>query len=78
MSREEQNKISYIVSLIAEFAERLKIDESSAFCYLEKYKGLEYIMKFYDVLHTLSYENAVEDLQTVCAGNGGDINNAAL
>jgi hypothetical protein len=60
-----------MVALIAEFSERFGLRQARAFSYLYQYKGLDYILQYYDVLHTLSFREAVDDLQIICEQNGG-------
>ena len=71
MSREELNKINYFVALISEFADKHGISTQEAYVYLQRYKGLDFVKKFYDVEHTFSFENTVEDLDAYCARKGG-------
>lgn len=42
-----------------------------AFFYLRKYKGIDYLDRFYDVEHLYSVEDTVDDLVEVCKRNGG-------
>jgi len=39
--------------------------------YLNKFKGLDFIDKFYGVEHTQSIEDSVDDMTAVCKKNGG-------
>ena len=71
MSREEQNRISYYIACIGEFAEKFSVSNAFAYNYLLKYKGLAFINEFYDIEHTLSIDEAVEDMQQICYRNGG-------
>lgn len=71
MSRDETNKIKYIIALVAEFATKFSIGEKQAFNYLKRFKGMDYLSEFYDVLHTLSFEETVSSLATICNRNGG-------
>lgn len=73
MSRKEINKVRYIVACINEFAEMVDLDIQEAFRYLYNYKGIEFIKEYYDVEHTLSLEDTVEDLKLICQKNGGKI-----
>ena len=59
MSREETNKLKYTIALIAEFAEKFGIGEKQAYNYLSRFKGLAHLFSFYDVIHTLSFEEAI-------------------
>ena len=73
MRKEVVDKIEYIIALIAEFAQTHGLSTQQAYLYLKKYKGIEFIDQFYDVEHTFSFENSVEDLTAYCHRMGGDI-----
>ncbi len=68
-----RNKIDYIVTVISCFAEQYKLTNKEAYAYLRRFSGLDFLNKHYDIEHTLSIENAVEDLQLVCFNHGGKI-----
>lgn len=42
-------------------------------CYLKRFKGIEMLDKFYDVMHTLSFKDATDDLTAFCHRQGGDL-----
>jgi hypothetical protein len=67
-------QVHYYVMCVGEFAKAKSISVKDAFNYLHAYRGLEFLIECYDVEHTLSLENAVEDLTRVCRNNGGNIN----
>jgi hypothetical protein len=69
---ELKKKINYTVVCVNEFAERYKISPKDAFSYLFDYQGIEFIKENYDIEHTLSIEDAVDDLTLVCRNNGGE------
>jgi hypothetical protein len=71
MAKEEINILDYIVVCISEFASRYQIGLKEAYIYLNQYKGLEFLKEFYDVEHTLSFDDAIDDLATICRKNGG-------
>ncbi|MCQ2201649.1 MAG: DUF3791 domain-containing protein [Bacteroidales bacterium] len=73
MSRKEKNMLEFLVALVSEFAARLGISQDVAYNYIREYQGLEYYFKHYNVLHTLSFEENVEDMIQVCANNGGKL-----
>ena len=60
MSREETNKLKYTIALIAEFADRFGIGEKQAYNYLSRFKGLAHLFAFYNVIHTQSFDDAVD------------------
>ena len=66
-------KLDYIIALIAEFAAAFNITNTQAYNYLKKYKGLDFIEDFYDVEHTLSFEDAVCDVSNYCKRFGGTL-----
>ena len=69
-----RNKIHYYVLCISAFAEQKNISQKEAFNYLYIHKGLDFLIDCYDAEHTLSLDNAVEDLTLICKNNGGLIN----
>ena len=71
MSHEESNRLKYMIALIAEFAKKFGIGEKQAYNYLARFKGLEHLSAYYDVIHTLSFDDAVEAMIQVCGHNGG-------
>ncbi len=73
MSKQEIKILNYIVICISEFAKQKNISRKQAYNYLKEYKGLEFLKECYEAEHTVSLNDAVEDLTEVCKGNGGDI-----
>lgn len=73
MSKSIINRINYIIAIITEFAVAHKISAQQAYLYLQQFKGLDFIEKHYEVEHTGSFENAVEDLTIYCQRMGGNI-----
>jgi hypothetical protein len=71
MSKSVIDRINYIVALITEFATTHHITTQQAYLYLQRYKGLDFVDRFYDVEHTYSFENTVEDLTAYCKRMGG-------
>lgn len=73
MTREEINVLDYIVVCVSEFASRYKMHMREAYVYLNQYKGIEFLKEFYDVEHTLSFDDVLEDLTVLCRKNGGAV-----
>lgn len=71
MAKEEVNMLNYIIVCISEFAGRYGMHMRDAYLYLTKYKGIEFLKEFYDVEHTLSFDDAIDDVASVCRKNGG-------
>ena len=68
-----KKKIHYYVLCVGAFAREKNISCVEAFNYLYTYKGIEFLIDCYDAEHTLSLNDAVEDLTLLCINNGGSI-----
>ena len=68
---ELKNKIENIIAVISEFAAAHSLNTSQAYRYLERFKGIDFVNRFYNVEHTLSFEDVVEDLTAYCHRKGG-------
>lgn len=73
MSQLEQNKIRYTVACVNEFARSISLTTIQALKFLLEHKAINFLDAFYDVEHTLSFEDAVSDLTNVSLQNGGKI-----
>lgn len=73
MSKQDKNKLGFLVALVAEFAARFGISQDVAFNYIRKHRGLDYFFKHYNILHTLSFDENVDDMVQVCASHGGHL-----
>lgn len=74
MSEQEQkNLIEYIIACISEFADYHALSLKESFNYLYKFKGISFLKEHYNIEHTLSIEDAVNDLTMICNKNGGSI-----
>ena len=71
MSAEEKRIIAYVVACVGEFARATGLNTQEAFRYLNNHGGIDFLIEFYDVEHTLSFENAVDDLKAVTQKAGG-------
>lgn len=72
--REEQHRqIEYMVTCIGDFAAQHAMTPAAAYAFLEKYKGLSFLIDCYDVEHTQSIQTAVDDMYEVCVRNGGRV-----
>lgn len=71
MKNSDKDIYEYIVVLISEYAKRHSISEIEAFRYIRNFNSLSHIIEFYDVLHTLSFEDAMSDIDIISQRNGG-------
>ena len=70
MSRYE---IPFLTACIQAFGARFALTRQEAFKYLHEYKGLSFLIEFYDVEHLQSMEETIDDLLVICKKNGGVI-----
>ena len=68
---ELKKKINYTVVCVNEFAKRFNIAAKEAFTYLYDHQGIAFIKENYDIEHTLSIDDAIDDLTLICRNNGG-------
>ena len=69
----DQYKIPYLNAVIRIFGSRFDLTVQQAFRYLYNFKGIQFLLEYYDVEHTLSIEDTVDDLIKVCQKNGGEL-----
>ena len=69
----DQYKIPYLNAVIRMFGSRFDLTVRQAFRYLYNFKGIRFLLEYYDVEHTLSIEDTVDDLIKVCQKNGGEL-----
>ena len=65
------NMIEYLLCVIGAFAGQFMLTNASAYRYLRDYKGLDFLVRHYEIEHTQSIEDAVEDITAICHRHGG-------
>ena len=73
MGYDIKDKMEWTVIFILEFGRRHGLTMRQAFRYLSRYKGIEYVDKFYGYVHTQSFASMVEDLTDYCHRKGGQL-----
>lgn len=73
MYKMDKKLIRYTVACVNEFAANKSLTEKQAFDYLCNHGAMDFLVEFYDVEHTLSFDDAVNDLTLVSQQNGGKI-----
>ncbi len=73
VDRISANKISYTVACVSSFATAHRLSKKDAFSYLYKNKAIAFLKEYYDSEHTLSLDDAVEDMAEICRQNGGTL-----
>lgn len=67
------NIIEYIVSCVGEFATVNKLSNAQAYAYLNRFGAIDFLIDCYPAEHTLSIDDAMEDVKDICLRNGGRI-----
>lgn len=65
--------LAFTVAVVTEFALAHNLSLQDAFRYLEQHKGIDFVERHYDVEHTLSFADVVEDLTLFCHRMGGEL-----
>ena len=73
MSKESRKQVNYTVACIHEFANRNRMSQQAAYKYLHKYQGIAFLTDYYDIEHTLSMDDAMDDMKAICQKNGGQL-----
>lgn len=71
MDGKMENREEYIIAIISDFAKAHSITPMQAYWYLARFKGLDFIDKFYEVNHRFPSGNVIEDLTSYCHRKGG-------
>ena len=67
----DRYQIPFINACIRKFAKRVGLPVRNIFLYLDRFKGLEFLLDFYPTLHLQSIDDTVDDLIIMCKKNGG-------
>lgn len=68
---EERKQINYAVACVSEFARKHNLTMKEAFRFLFEYKAITFLKENYDIEHTLSLDDALDDMLMICERNGG-------
>lgn len=67
----QEDKLAYIIAVVNEFAAAFSLNSQQAYRYLDRFKGIDFVDRFYSVEHTQPFEDVVEDVALYCRNNGG-------
>lgn len=67
------NIIEYVNCCVGAFANRFHLTLAQSYAYLRRFKGIDFLIECYSAEHTLSIDDAVEDITMLCQKNGGRI-----
>ncbi|MHC6202913.1 DUF3791 domain-containing protein [Breznakiellaceae bacterium SP9] len=69
----ERKKTDYVVVCIDEFARDCGLTAWQAYRYLAVHGGIDFLVEHYDVEHTLSFADCIDDLKAISRQAGGKI-----
>ena len=69
----DKYQIPFTNACIRALAKRVGLPVKSAFQYLDRFKGMEFLVNFYPTLHLQSLDDTVDDLIIMCKKNGGTL-----
>ena len=67
------NKKKYVVCCVGAFAAKFSLTNAQAYAYLSRFSGIDFLIDCYAAEHTLSIDDAVNDLTAVCSKKGGKL-----
>ena len=70
---EDKYKIPFIHACIRGMVRRFNPPVKNAYQYLKHFKGIDFLLQFYNTLHLQSIEDTVDNLIIVCKKNGGTL-----
>lgn len=73
VSNKLRDKAEYLLSVISHFAERKGLNEMQAYRYAKRYGGIRLIDEHYDIMHTLSFDDAIDSMTSYMQRQGGAI-----
>lgn len=71
IDKQQIDLINYMVVCINEFASRYNLNSKETFDYLYRHSGIKFLEEHYEIEHTLSLEDVIDDIVMVCKKNGG-------
>ena len=71
MEKKFVDKVNYLIAVISDFAAMHSLTNAQSYRYLNRHKGLDFIEKYYEVEHTLPFDDVLTDLTAYCRRHGG-------
>jgi len=68
-----KDKIEYTVALISDFAKKYSLSTTQAFNYLDRFNAIDFVNQHYNIAHTLSFPEIVDNLALYCKNHGGNL-----
>ncbi len=59
--------------IVRKFGERHRQGLQGSYGYLSEFGGVDFLLKFYDIEHTLPVEDTLDELTLICQDHGGHL-----
>lgn len=73
MKYDAKDKLEWTVIFLLEFGRKYGLTMKQAFNYLSRFKGIDFIDRHYDYVHTQSFASMVNDIAEYCRRQGGEL-----
>lgn len=73
MKYDVKDKLEWTVIFLLEFGRKYGLTMKQAFNYLSRFKGIDFIDRHYDYVHTQSFASMVNDIAEYCHRQGGEL-----
>lgn len=71
MGYDIKDKLEWTIIFVLEFGRKYGLTMKQAFNYLSRFKGIDFIDRHYDYVHTQSFTSMVDDMAEYCHRQGG-------
>lgn len=71
MEYDIKDKLEWTVIFMLEFGRKYDLTMKQAFNYLSRFKGIDFIDRHYEYVHTQSFASMVDDIAEYCHRHGG-------
>lgn len=68
-----RDKAEYLLAMVDHFAEKNRLSVPQAYRYFKRYGGVCLIDEHYDIMHTLSFSDALESMTVYMKRQGGAV-----
>ena len=73
MEYDIKDKLEWTVVFILEFGRKYGLSIKQACNYLSRFKGIDFIDRHYEYVHTQSFASMVDDIAEYCRRHGGEL-----
>lgn len=71
MAYDIKDKLEWTIIFVLEFGRKYGLTMKQAFNYLSRFKGIDFIDRHYNYVHTQSFASMVDDIAEYCHRQGG-------